>query len=191
MPEPGHCGVSIEDPRNHGPIAHFRPPDVTEDYVRRRFGLYYRRETREQIDARVARFLADLASKPHRPPPPLNQAITEVANPLFQLGVHPDIVEQLWRSDQALPVSCRWAFWGHPALVHPETGIVFAVAIGTLGIVARLPPELRQQLTTTHPLNFGETYDISPAGPEWRFLTAPPQQSHIVAAFKDAASSSR
>ena len=110
---------------------------------------------------------------------------------MFQLGVHPDIVEQLWRVDRALPVSCRWAFWGHPALVHPQTGVVFAVAIGTLGIVARLPPQLREGLTTTHALSFGEAYDIAPAGPEWRFLTSPPKEAHIVAAFQDAAGSSR
>ena len=191
MPEPDHRGVSVDDPRNRGPIAHFRPPDVTEDYIRRRFGRVFRRESPEQIEARVTRFLAELASKPHRPPPPLSQSLDEVANPLFQLGVHPDIVEELWRLDRALPLPCRWTLWGHPALVHSRTGVIFAVAIGTLGIVARLPPDLREGLTTTRPLNFGETYDISPAGPEWRFLASPPEESHIAAAFKDAAGGTR
>jgi hypothetical protein len=182
-----HHGVASDDPRNQRPIAHFRPPDVTEDYIRRRFGRVFRSESQEQIDARVRQFLTDLAAKPRRPPPPLSQSIDEVENPFFQLGVHPDIVELLWRSDRALPLSSRWTVWGHPALVHPRTGVIFAVAIGTLGIVARLPPGLREGLATVHPLNVGEIYDISPAGPEWRFLKLPPDESHIVAAFEAAA----
>lgn len=187
MSQPVHIGVSIEDPRNQGPIAYFRPPDVTEEYVRLRFSRVFRQETPAQIDARVARFLASLASQSLRAPPPLSQSPTEVRNPFYELGVHPDIVEQLWRVDQALPLSSRWTFWGHPALVHPQTGVIFAVAIGTLGIVARLPPRLREGMATVHRLNFGEDFDISLAGPEWRFLTSPPDEAHVLAAFEDAA----
>ena len=110
-----------------------------------------------------------------------------MASPLYELGVHPDIVEQLWRLDGSLPLPSRWAVWGLPALVHPLTGVIFAVAIGTLGIVARLPPRLREGMASMHPLNFGESFDISSAGPEWRFLTSPPDEAHSLAAFEDAA----
>lgn len=187
MTEPNHQGVCLEDSRNRGPIAHFRPPEVTEDYVRLRFKRVFPRETPAQIDARVAQFRADLASKTPRAPPPLSQSLDDVPHPFFELGVHPDIVEQLWRLDRSLPLSSRWIVWGHPALVHPQTGVIFAVAIGTLGIVARLPPVLREGLAVTHPLNFGETFDVSSAGQEWRFLSSPPNEAHIVAAFEDAA----
>ena len=43
--------------------------------------------------------------------------------------------------DDTLPQKCRWVFWGRPSLVHPDTGVVFAVAFGTIGIVLRLSPE--------------------------------------------------
>ena len=187
MSQSSHRGVALDDPRNRGPIAFFRPPDVTEDYLRRRFARVFRRESPAQIDARVNRFFSDLAAKAPKPPPPLSQSIEQVKNPFFELGVHPDIVEQLWRLDQALPAPSRWVVWGHPALVHPETGVIFAVAIGTLGIVARMPPALREGRVTTHPLNLGETYDVAPAGPEWCFMSSPPDSASIRAAFDFAA----
>ena len=45
MPLAPHRGIAEEDLRNHGPIAHFRPPDVTEDYVRARFSRAFRQWT--------------------------------------------------------------------------------------------------------------------------------------------------
>ena len=48
------------------------------------------------------------------------------------LGSHPDIVDYLWtRLCAALPVDCRAIIHGTPALMHPESGIVFAIAYGT------------------------------------------------------------
>ncbi|HEX7761201.1 MAG TPA: hypothetical protein VF459_16965 [Caulobacteraceae bacterium] len=178
-----HCGVVEEDPRNHGPIAYFRPPDITPDYVRGRLAAIFRHETPAQIEARVARFMADMAAKPPRPPPPLGQGLEEVTVPVTGLGVHPDIIEQIWRLDRALPLSCRWVVWGHPALVHPRTGVIFAVAIGSIGVVARLPPALRGAKPAVRPTSLGEFYDISAAGPEWRFLDPRPEEAHGRAAF--------
>jgi hypothetical protein len=186
MSQPTPLGVSLEDPRNQGPIAFFHPPDVTEDYIRRRFTRAFRNATPQEIDARVARFLAELASKSPRPPPPLSQSLDAVKNPFYELGVHPDIVEQLWQLDRALPLSSRWVVWGHPSLVHPRTGVIFSVAIGTIGIVARMPQRLRQGMSVVRPLAFGESFDISSAGPEWRFLASPPDETTILAAFEDA-----
>jgi hypothetical protein len=183
-----HRGIAEEDPRNRGVIAHFRPPDVTEDYVRARFTRSMRHKTPAQIEALVAKFMADITAKPPRPPPPLSQPLEQVADPLTGLSTHPDIVERLWEMDRALPHSCRWAVWGYPALVHPQTGVIFAIGFGTIGIVARLPPDLRASRPTIRPTNPGQQYDISPAGAEWRFLTHGPEEPYCRAAFDYAAS---
>jgi hypothetical protein len=114
--------------------------------------------------------LAKIAATPHRPPPPLSQPLDAAPDPWFGLGTHPDIIERLWRIDSALPQTCRWLVWGGPALVHPRTGVIFAVGFGTIGIVVRLPPGEREAASAVRPTNPGHHYDISPAGPEWRFL---------------------
>lgn len=50
----------------------------------------------------------------------------------WRLGAHPDIVEQLWtRLNGALPVDARFLVADTAALVHPESGVVVAVALGT------------------------------------------------------------
>ena len=188
VPPTPHRGVAEEDHRNQGVIAHFRPPDVTEDYVRARFARTIRHQTPAQLEARVAEFIARLAAKSPRPPPPLSQALEQVADPRNGLGTHPDIVEQLWRLDRAMPLSCRWVVWGYPALVHPQTGVIFAVAFGTIGIVVRLPPELSAAASAIRPTNPSQHYDISPAGAQWRFLSGGSEEAHCRAAYDHAAS---
>lgn len=165
-----HIGIEADDPRNLGVIEHFRPPEVTADYIRERLGAAMRNASPAQLEARVAEVLAKIAATPHRPPPPLSQPLEAAPHPLYGLGTHPDIIERLWDIDRALPRTCRWLLWGGPALVHPASGVVFAVGFGTIGAVVRLPPDRRGAASATCPLNFGERYDISPAGPEWRFL---------------------
>jgi len=58
-----------------------------------------------------------------------------VKNPILGTGTHPEIGVRLW-SDLAasLPVQveCRWIVLGTPALVHPETGVLFGIAFGTM-----------------------------------------------------------
>jgi len=76
--------------------------------------------------------MADIGSKSRRPPPPVGQALEQVADPLNGLGAHPDVMEQL-----------RQLVWGYPALVHPTAAVIFAIGFSTNGIVVRLPPELR------------------------------------------------
>src|SRR5258708_29411379 len=82
---------------------------------------------------------------------------------------------------QSLRHGCRWVFWGGPALVHPETGVVFAIGTGTIGIVFRLPPHViasadPQLARVVQKFNRAPTFDIGPAGPEWRVIAheAPP-----------------
>jgi hypothetical protein len=169
-----HCGVTIDDPRNAGVIEYFRPKPVTRDSVLRKLTDASYGKPPPDLLMRVERAL-ELARHPSRPDPPLSQSLNEVADPWFGLGTHPDIIEALWKLDDSLPQRCRWVLWGRPALVHPETGIVFAVGFGTIGFVLRLPadilrcadPQLAFVIKRGNP---GQTYDIALAGPEWRFI---------------------
>ena len=133
--------------------------------------------------------MARIAAGPIKPPPPLSQCLIEVDDPLYGLGTHPDIIEHLWKLDASLPRSCRWVFWGKPSLVHPETGVVFGVGFGTLGYVMRLPPSILEAAAPDQAMivitgNPGQTFDIGPAGPEWRFVRAhAPEADWCRAAF--------
>ncbi len=114
-------------------------------------------------------------------------------DPHYGLGTHPDIVEHMWKLDALLPQRCRWVFWGKPSLVHPQSGVVFAVGFGTIGYVMRLPqpildkatPDQAKVVVTGNP---GQTFDISPAGPEWRFVSSrAPEAEWCQAAYACAA----
>jgi hypothetical protein len=164
-----HHGVNPADPRNRGVIERFRPHEVTADSARARLARINPDQT--QVEARVAKLMADLASKPHRPPPPLSQTLEESPDPYF--STRPDILSQLWRLDRALPQSCRWLVWGYPALVHPVTGVIFAIAYGTIGIAVRLPPDRLDPALATR----RNGSDIAAAGPEWRFLGGEGEQA--------------
>ncbi|HXV00398.1 MAG TPA: hypothetical protein VG166_07860 [Caulobacteraceae bacterium] len=165
MSEIVHRGVSPDDPLNRGIIARFRPPTPTLAQLAR-------------IDAGQLR-----AS------PPLSQPLEAAPDPWWGLSTHPDLVEQLWRLDRSLPRSCRWLLWGYPALVRPETGVVFALAFGTVGIVVRLPPGFRESASAFRPTNPGQVWDISPAGPEWRFLPRGNEEPACAAAYAFATAS--
>jgi hypothetical protein len=65
---------------------------------------------------------------------------TDGARSTWELGSHPDIVEHLWEClASGLPAECRALVHGTPALVSPDKGIVFVVALGT-EYALRLPP---------------------------------------------------
>lgn len=65
----------------------------------------------------------------------------DVAQPEMRLGTHPDLVARLWDElGGVLPADCRWIVHGTPALVRPDSGIVFAFAGGTHTYALRLPP---------------------------------------------------
>jgi hypothetical protein len=60
-------------------------------------------------------------------------------DPYLQAGSHPDIVSRVWDTlGGALPADCRAIVYGAPALVHPENGVVLALAYGT-SYVIRIP----------------------------------------------------
>jgi hypothetical protein len=69
-----------------------------------------------------------------------------IANPYYDLGTHPDLVERLWDElTVKLPARCRWIVYGTPVLVHPSSGIVFAFAGGTHTYALRLPTKEREE----------------------------------------------
>lgn len=75
----------------------------------------------------------------HRSEPIMSH--NEHPDPYMEAGSHPDVVGHVWdRLGASLPVDCRAIVYGTPALVHPEVGIVFAMAFGTRYVV-RVPSE--------------------------------------------------
>jgi hypothetical protein len=102
----------------------------------------------------------------------------------LNLGTHPDLVERLWREiTVSLPEACQWVVYGSPALVHPETGIVFGWAGGTHTYGLRIPePERAQAIAvgaqTIHRYANGDWLDVVLIGEEWvlgKWLSAEPQ----------------
>ena len=185
-----HIGIAADDPRNAGPIAYFRPKPVTRESLRAQLSPY---RTGKALDARIDEVMARLARTPVRPDPPLSQPLEAAPDPWFGLSTHPDLVEQLWKLDDSLPVRCRWLLWGRPALVHPASGVIFAVGFGSIGLVIRLPEAVRAVASDDEAAavvkgNPGQSFDIGPAGPEWRFLRPrAPTQAWARAAYDFAA----
>lgn len=65
------------------------------------------------------------------------------------LGTHPDLVGTLWDElDHALPKRCAWIVEGRPALVHPDSGVVFGLAFGTQPIVLRVEAARHPELAS-------------------------------------------
>jgi hypothetical protein len=171
-----HAGVAADDPRNLAPIDNFKPKPITADSARKSLRQALPHASAEDIETRVQRLMQKMAADPVKPAPPLSQSLADVDDPVYGLGTHPDIVEHMWKLDDTLPRSCRWVFWGGPAFVHPQTGVVFAVGFGTIGYVMRLPPHVLAQATPEQASqqvtrNPAYVFDISGAGAEWCFVT--------------------
>lgn len=175
IPPAAHCGVAEHDPRNAEAIAFFKPKTFTRESAREFLSRSLPRASPAEIESRVDRMMARIAGGNVKPPAPLSQSLQEVDDPVYGLGTQPDIVARMWELDDALPERCRWVVWGLPGLVHPRSGVIFAMGIGTIGFVMRLPPHVLDAAdATTAPAmvtgNPGQTFDIAPAGPEWRFI---------------------
>ncbi len=96
-----------------------------------------------------------------------------VVDPYFNLGSHPEIVERLWRVlASQLPAGTQCIFCGSPALFHPTTGAVFALAFGT-AYALRGPGTIAAEAArgcakTRHRGSDGDVIDISSIlGAEW------------------------
>jgi len=98
-----------------------------------------------------------------------------VVRPYDSLGTHPDLVARLWDElGKTLPADCRAIFYGGPALIHPETGIVFGFAGGTHTYALRLPETERLQalrLGARRIMQYprGPALDLGQIGDEWVF----------------------
>jgi hypothetical protein len=99
----------------------------------------------------------------------------DVSHPYYTLGTHPDLVARLWDElGNILPADCRAAFFGNPALIHPETGIVFGFAGGTHTYSLRLPAAQRLQATGIGAKRVKHypgqpSFDLDQIGEEWVF----------------------
>jgi hypothetical protein len=80
----------------------------------------------------------------NRVPLPVVVRPEEVEDPYTGLGSHPEVVERIWNElGGSLPRDCRSVVHSAPVLLHPETGTIFVLALGT-GYGLRLPPPLIQ-----------------------------------------------
>jgi hypothetical protein len=129
---------------------------------------------RQARNDRVIRYLERKSCIPREPDvrPPREKSLD-----YWECGAHPDIVERLWDGlGKTLPVECRQVVLGSPALVHPRSGVVLALAIGTqYGI--RIPDRLLQEglpagVRTKTSWSTGGQMDIQDElGADWVFGT--------------------
>jgi hypothetical protein len=158
----GHVGLAEDDPRNAGPIDAFRPEDITPDELQARFEAAADRVgqpiSRERLLARAAKVRAAGCA----PPPPLIRIPGDFGWEELKYAAHPDWVVFIRNADRTLPATCLCLFYGRPTLIHPRTGVIFAVAVGSIGVVARLPRD---------PPGAPHDYDLARLGPDWRFVS--------------------
>jgi len=78
----------------------------------------------------------------NRVPLPMVVRPEEVEHAYTKLGAHPEVVQRIWDElGKPLPKDCRRVVYSTPVLLHPDTGTIFALALGT-GYGLRLPPPL-------------------------------------------------
>jgi hypothetical protein len=88
----------------------------------------------QPLNLKVLRYLSR-----NKPMAPLFALWDSVPDPYCQCGTHPDIVGFLWETcGSKLPADCRGLIYGCPVLVHPHSGVIFAIGTGTTCFL-RLP----------------------------------------------------
>lgn len=95
----------------------------------------------------------------------------------WECGSHPDVVERIWdKLGKDLPTECRQVVLGTPALVHPRSGVVLAIAFG-MQYGLRLPNRVVQEglpagARTVNTWSTGGEMDIQQEiGKDWVFGT--------------------
>jgi hypothetical protein len=114
-----HNGVALNDDRNQGVLELLRSQRLTAAMVAARLIRAHRGEPPADLAAQVARIM----SHPSGADTPASQPLNAVADPLFGLGTHPDLIERLWTFNASLPEDCRWVVFGFPAPVTPASGV--------------------------------------------------------------------
>lgn len=161
--------VAFEHPENRGVLAFLGAP------------------------SRIRKSLSDARSRPECAP-------EEVEEPYLRLGTHPELVERLWEElTRDLPRDCRWVVHGAPALVHPESGVIFGFAGGTSTYALRLPqPALAEarsagwQTVHEYPAYSylgiaASRLDLAELGPDWILGAGhPAEPSWCLAAYQHA-----
>ena len=110
-----------------------------------------------------------------RPGSPKLARPEEYERPYDSLGTHPDLVAHLWDElGSALPVDCRFVFFGGPALMRPDSGIVFGFAGGTHTYALRLPDAVRKEALAAGAKRVyvypkSPAFDLDTVGSEWVF----------------------
>ncbi|MEO6059275.1 MAG: hypothetical protein ABIQ05_04795 [Candidatus Limnocylindria bacterium] len=94
----------------------------------------------------------------------------------WHLGAHPDVVERLWETlNGSLPADARWLVFDGPALVHPASGTILAVGLGTSYGLRLRPEDLAEAVAAGAELvhtfrSVGVTLDLPDSyGPDWAF----------------------
>ena len=63
---------------------------------------------------------------------PIFASCDSAEDPYYACGCHPEIVERLWdRINPLLTADSRCLIYGDPALVHPASGVILAIGLGT------------------------------------------------------------
>ena len=96
-------GVALDDERNRGALDLLRPPRLTTAMVTARLLRAYRGKSPADLAAQVARIM----SRPSGADVPASQPLSSVADPLYGLGTHPDLIERLWKLNAVLAEDCR------------------------------------------------------------------------------------
>jgi hypothetical protein len=168
-----HVGIAVDHPLNVEIIAYLTRQVSREE---RRAGI----EALEQALAKspsaiLAKSLARLRDESPDPPRPPSQDPNGVN--MMTLGALPEIVRRLWDIGRGLPTDCRWVAHRRAVLAHSQTGILFGLAVVTLGIALRLPQAALQAAEAagatqglTYKAGFGKkTISALEPGMDWRF----------------------
>ena len=101
-------------------------------------------------------------------------------------GCHPDIVDWLWVAvGRTLPKDCRCLIHRCPTLVHPESGVIFAIAMG-MNYGLRVPQTLHAEVIaagarTIWNRSAGDSTDIRlELGDDWVFGFGGPAEIALI-----------
>lgn len=147
----------------------FRPNEYSPAELQARMVAIAAGVSNEITKARILERAAKVTATRFRPPPPICLTPGAFSWNEVAYAAHPDFVIAIRRLNAGLPVDCLCLFWGRPALIHPRTGVVFGVAIGSIGIAARIPSAENRD-PASHRRRRGAAFDLRPAGPEWAFV---------------------